>query len=84
MNVAVGCFINHAKGLDQSPFFAEVAFPTGVLGPVEWSQGRQSWIAAECLRLRSGVQPVLAYSESALAIQLIPSGQLHCNLADIR
>jgi hypothetical protein len=34
-----------AISLDQLPFIADLALPSGVFGPVERSQGRQRWIA---------------------------------------
>jgi hypothetical protein len=37
---------------------AALVLPSAVRGPVDRSQGLQAWIAAACLALRSGVQPV--------------------------
>jgi hypothetical protein len=34
-----------AQYLDHLPFFADLALPTGVFGPVERSHGRQRWTA---------------------------------------
>jgi hypothetical protein len=38
-------FVSRAKGLDQLPFLADFTLPSVVFGPVDFSQGRQRWIA---------------------------------------
>jgi len=59
-SMSLSCFFRARSSRRRPPRFAlsaDLAFPRTVAGPVDRSHGFQVRISADCLALRSGVQP---------------------------